>query len=177
MSDIFWGSAVIIFTMVVALSILWPARIGAPWIATTHTKVRRILELAEVKPADTVYDLGCGDGRVLLMAARRFGARAVGIEIDPLRYAWSKLIMRVFGVQDQVKVIWGNLFAEDLSSADVVVVYLLQHSNIKLMRKLWDELAPGTRVVSNVFIFPGWEVVHIDKEYHLYLYRIKPNQV
>jgi SAM-dependent methyltransferase len=156
------------------LSIAWSGIAGAPWLPSARHRVRRMLELAEVQPDDVVYDLGSGDGRVLLTAARDFGARAVGIEIDPLRCLWTRKRLAAQGLGDRTRVIWGNFFTENLSEADVVTVYLRQDTNNRLMDKLWRELRPGTRVVSNTFIFPGWEVETIDREEHLYLYRM-PN--
>jgi SAM-dependent methyltransferase len=154
------------------LSIAWSGVAGAPWLPSAQHRVRRMLELAEVQPGDVVYDLGSGDGRVLLTAIREFGARAVGIEIDPLRCLWTRRRLAGRGLSDRAHVIWGNFFHEDLSEADVVIVYLRQDTNNRLMDKLWHELKPGTRVVSNTFIFPGWTVETIDKDEHLYLYRI-----
>lgn len=159
------------------LSIAWSGVAGAPWLPSARHRVRRMLELAEVRPDDVVYDLGSGDGRVLLVAARDFGARAVGIEIDPLRCLWTRKHLAVRGLSDRTEVIWGNFFHEDLSGADIVTVYLRQDTNNRLMNKLWRELKPGTRVVSNTFIFPGREVETIDRDEHLYLYRIHNDAV
>ena len=155
------------------ISIVWTGPRGAPWLPSSRANVRRMLVMADLKPDEVLYDLGSGDGRVLLMAARDVGARAVGIEIDPVRCLWTRIRIAVLGLQDRVQVVRGDLFDQDMSQADVVVVYLLQPTNIKLMRKLWRELRPGTRVVSNTFIFPGWEPTYIDRERHLYLYTIR----
>ena len=100
-------------------------------------------------------DLGCGDGRMIITAVRRYGARAVGIEIDPLRYLWCQFLVSVLGLRDRVKIIFGNFFSQDLSDADVITCYLLQDTNEKLEGKLKQELRPGTRVVSHDFTFPG----------------------
>jgi len=162
---------------VIILSIAWSGVAGAPWLPSARHRVRRMLELAEVQPEDVVYDLGSGDGRVLLVAARDFGARAVGIEIDPFRCAWTQMHLKARGLSDRAQVTWGNFFHQDLSGADVVTVYLRQDTNNRLMDKLWRELQPGARVVSNTFIFPGWEVETIDREEHLYLYRIRDEAV
>jgi cyclopropane fatty-acyl-phospholipid synthase-like methyltransferase len=164
----------IIITLTI-LSIAWSGVAGAPWLPSARHRVRRMLELAAVQPDDVVYDLGSGDGRVLLTAAQDFGARAVGIEIDPLRCLWTQKRLTAQGLDDQTDVIWGNFFNEDLSEADVVTVYLRQDTNNRLMKKLRSELRPGARVVSNTFIFPGWEVETIDREEHLYLYHIRNN--
>jgi cyclopropane fatty-acyl-phospholipid synthase-like methyltransferase len=166
--------AAILGATLTLISILWPTRFGAPWLPSSRRDIRGMLALAGVEPDEVVYDLGSGDGRVLITAARDFDARAVGIEIDPLRMAWSRLRVRMLGLGDRVTVIWGNLFNEDVSDADVVVVFLRQDTNVKLLRKLQRELRPGARVVSNTFVFPGWKTAAIDREAHLFLYRIPP---
>lgn len=159
--------------VIISISLLWTAPAGAPWLPTSRKHVRRMLSLAGVQPGEVVYDLGSGDGRVLFIAAREFGARAVGIELDPLRYAWTQVWITLSGLRGQVRVIWGNFFTQDISEADVVTVYLLPKTNIRLWRKLWRELRPGARIVSNIFIFPGIVPAHIDKEAHLYLYKVE----
>ncbi len=156
-----------------AFSVLWTGPLGAPWVPTARRTVRKMLALAEVGPGDVVYDLGAGDGRLLILAAQEFGARAVGIEIDPLRCLWIRLRVRALGLQDRVRVIRGNFFDQDLSEADVVVMYLMQKTNERLMHKFWRELRPNTRIVSRAFVFPGWEFAALDRDDHLYLYRMK----
>ncbi|NIM93021.1 MAG: SAM-dependent methyltransferase [Anaerolineales bacterium] len=128
-----------------------------------------MLRLAEVGPDDVVYDLGCGDGRTIITAARTYGSRAVGIEIDPLRYLWCQFLISILGLRDQVKIIYGNFFTQDLSDADIITCYLLQDTNEKLEGKLKRELRPGARVVSNSFTFPGLSKVRQDGDARLYL--------
>jgi SAM-dependent methyltransferase len=130
--------------------------------------------MAEVGPGDIVYDLGCGDGRMIVTAARRYGARAVGIEIDPLRYLWCQTLITVLGLRDRVRVVYGSFYRQDLSGADVVTCYLLQSTNEKLEGKLKRELHPNTRVVSNEFTFPGLHLRRRDGEAKLYLYHPRP---
>jgi predicted RNA methylase len=131
--------------------------------------VHTMLTLAEVGPEDLLYDLGCGDGRMIVTAVRRYGARAVGIEIDPLRYLWCQVLITILGLRNRVKIIFGNFFKQDLSDADVVTCYLLQDTNEKLEVKLKQELRSGTRVVSNDFTFPGLSKVRQQGEARLYL--------
>jgi ribosomal protein L11 methylase PrmA len=155
--------------------ILWPRFRGAPWAPTSRRTIHKMLTLAKVRPGDVVYDLGSGDGRILVMAARRFGARAVGIEIDPLFCLWTRLMIAVLGLRHQVQVIRGDLFDQDLSQADVITCYLLPGTNERLVGKLERELCPGTRVVSKRFSLPGWSPVHQDGEARLYVYEIGGN--
>jgi predicted RNA methylase len=131
--------------------------------------VHNMLTLAEVEPGDVVYDLGCGDGRVIITAARRFGAQAVGIEVDPLRYLWCQLLITVLRLRKRVTVIFGDFFKQDLSDADVVTCYLLQDTNQKLVVKLLRELRPGARVVSNTFTFVGVEAVRAHGQARVYV--------
>jgi predicted RNA methylase len=125
--------------------------------------------MAQVGPGDLVYDLGCGDGRMIVTVARRYGARAMGIEIDPPRYLWCQMLITVLGLRDRVRIIYGDFFNQDLSDADVVTRYLLQDTNDKLEGKFKQELHPGTRVVSNTFFFPGLRQVRQDDEAGPYL--------
>jgi SAM-dependent methyltransferase len=167
------GCLVLLVCVVGIISILWTDLKGAPYVATPRHTVRRMLELAEVGPEDLVYDLGSGDGRVLWLAAQKFGARAVGIEIDPIRYAWTKLLIRFKGLERQVDVIKADFFKVDLSAATVITAYLLRDTNRKLMKKLASELPPGARVVSRKYIFPDWELIVEDRENELYVYLVE----
>jgi SAM-dependent methyltransferase len=162
--------------LVLVITFAWTGFFGAPWVPTSMKMVHKMLAMAEVGPDDLVYDLGCGDGRMIITAARDFGARAVGIEIDPLRYLWCQALVSVLGLRDRVKIVYGNIFTQDLSEADVVACYLLQATNLKLERKLKKELRPGIRVVSNRFSFPGLYKVRQDGEARLYLCNFKQDE-
>jgi cyclopropane fatty-acyl-phospholipid synthase-like methyltransferase len=125
--------------------------------STPDTRVRGMLELAKVGRDDTVYDLGCGDGRILIAAARDYGARGVGIEIDPELVRVARENARKAGVSDKVEIRQGNMFEVDLSGATVVALYLLEHLNLRLRPRLQRELRPGARVVSHVFGMGDWK--------------------
>ncbi len=161
-----------IILIIIFASIFWTQFRGALWVPTPLATVKKMLVMADVKPGEVVYDLGSGDGRVIVTAARQFGANAVGIEVDPLRYVWTQTMITIFKLRGQVKVIWGDFFNQDLSQADVVTVYLQQETNLRLMNKLMRELRPGTRVVSHTFIFPGWKIINQDEKANLYVYKI-----
>jgi SAM-dependent methyltransferase len=127
------------------------------YVPTPDAVVDAMLQAANVKAGDIVYDLGSGDGRILIAAARKYGARGVGIEIDPALVARAKENAEAAGVADRVRFVTGNLFAADLSEATVVTLYLLQSINERLRPKLVRELKPGARVVSHVFnMGPEW---------------------
>lgn len=148
---------------------------GAPYVPLEEDLVERLLQIAEVKPEDTVYDLGSGDGRVIIMAALRYGARGVGIEIDKLRYLYSKFRAFVLRVNDRVSFINDSFANVDVSEASVVTVFLLTETNDIIRETLERELKPGTRVVSAAFEFSDWKPVYVDHEHQtpygpLYLY-------
>lgn len=114
-----------------------------------------MLETAQVTTQDLVYDLGAGDGKIAIEAARRYGARAVGIEFDPQMAEHARQNAKNAGVADKVKIITGDIFAEDFSQATVVTLYLLPSLNVKLYPALMD-MKPGTRIVSNTFTIGSW---------------------
>jgi SAM-dependent methyltransferase len=165
-----WPLAILVVVVVLVISFSWTNLRGAPWVPSTMETVHKMLTIAEVGPDDVVYDLGCGDGRTIVTAARRYGARAVGIEIDPLRYIWCQALITVLGLRNRVNVIYGNFFNQDLSDANVVTCFLLQSTNNQLEEKFKRELTSGTRVVSNTFTFSELEEVREDGEANLYMY-------
>jgi ubiquinone/menaquinone biosynthesis C-methylase UbiE len=127
------------------------------YVPTPQAVVEAMLEIAEVKASDVVYDLGSGDGRIVITAAKKYGARGVGIEIDPALVKQATENAAAAGVSDRVRFMTQNLFASDISEATVVTLYLLQSINERLRPKLVRELKPGTRVVSHVFnMGPEW---------------------
>lgn len=159
-----------IVASIALISVSWSHRRGAPWAPTPLRKVRMMLEMASVGPGDVVYDLGCGDGRTIVTAARRYGAHAVGIEIDPLRYLWCQLLITVLGLRNRVRIVYGDFFSQDLSGADIVTCYLLQSTNEKIQEKFMRELHPHTRVVSYAFTFPSLHLVRSDRYADVYVY-------
>jgi|SRR5262245_39823966 len=127
------------------------------YVPTPQAVVDAMLDGAAVNSRDVVYDLGSGDGRIVITAARKYGARGVGIEIDPALVAQATKNAAAAGVSDHVRFVTGNLFTTDISEATVVTLYLLQSINERLRPKLVRELKPGTRVVSHVFnMGPEW---------------------
>ena len=168
-----WASTIKISLLIFVISVLWTKYRGAPWAPTPFSMVHKMLTMAEVGPEDVVYDLGCGDGRMIVAAVRNYGARAVGIEIDPLRYAWCQILITALGLRDRVRIIYGDFYKQDLRDATVVTCYLLQSTNNKLQAKFKNELHPETRVVTNFFTFPQLHLVSRDDEDKLYLYTLK----
>lgn len=127
------------------------------YVPTPQEVVDAMLDVAKVGPDDLVYDLGCGDGRIVVTAAKKFGAHGVGIDIDPQRIKEANENVASAGVGDKVEIRQADLFETDLSQASVVTLYLLSSLNLKLRPKLWKELKVGSRVVSHAFSMGDWE--------------------
>lgn len=165
----------ICLAVLTAVWVGWNLTLDALWQPTDRVTVRRILFLAEVKPGECVVDLGCGDGRIVIAAARLFGAQGIGIEIDPARVLWARGWAVLAGVKDRVRIVRKDMYKVDLHSADVVVLFLSPDANFKLQDKLRRELHPGARIVSYYHPIWGWEPneVGVAKTgYPLFLYRI-----
>lgn len=124
------------------------------YVPTPKDLVRKMLRVAGVRRGETVFDLGAGDGRILIDAVRGFGARAVGVEMDPERLA--RIQERLTATGTEATVLAGDLMRVDLSSADVVTIYLSESVNAKLAEKLRNELKPGARIISLDYVLPGW---------------------
>lgn len=162
---------------------IWLARAVARspdviFVPTPNKVVDRMLEMAQVTAKDLVYDLGCGDGRIVITAAKRYGARGVGVDIDPERIKEANANLTAAGVADKVKFIQGDLFETDISAATVVTLYLLTSLNLKLKPKLLSELKPGTRVVSHAFDMGDWKPEkedYVDGS-NVYLWRVPPRK-
>ena len=127
------------------------------FVPTPQEVVDAMLEVAKVTKNDVVYDLGSGDGRIPVTAAKKYGARAIGIDIDPQRIKEANANAQAAGVTDKVKFLNQDLFTTDISEATVVTLYLLPSLNVKLMPKLKAELKPGTRIVSHAFDMGDWK--------------------
>jgi threonine/homoserine/homoserine lactone efflux protein/phospholipid N-methyltransferase len=150
------------------LSVAW----GAPWVPSSFATIRRMLEMAGVKPGEVVIDLGAGDGRIVVIAARSYGASAIGVEIDPLRCLVANAAITLLGLRQHAHVHLGDMFTFDTSVGDVVVLYLLQGTNQRIKDKLIRELRPGARVVSHTFSMTGWVPVALDDRRGIFVYEI-----
>jgi SAM-dependent methyltransferase len=162
-----------------ALTLLWIGwnfTLDALWQPTDRVTVRRMLLLGEVGPADHVVDLGCGDGRIVVTAARDFGARATGVEVDPFRVLWARAWALLAGVRRRVRIVRGNMYTHDVSNASVVVLFLSATANFRLQERMRHELPPDARVVSYYHPIWGWEPDLIGEArdgYPIYVYRMR----
>ena len=133
-----------------------PPALDDIFVATDLQVVRAMLEAAKVGPADVVYDLGCGDGRIVITAAQRYGARGVGVDLDPERIREARENAARAGVTDRVTFVQQDLFATDVSGASVVALYLSPEINLRLRPMLLRDLRPGSRVISHQFDMGDW---------------------
>ena len=148
----------IISVMVLEAQTAKPLRApDVPYVPTTEQAVQAMLKLADVKKTDVVYDLGCGDGRIVIAAANKYGARSVGIDINPVRISEAKENARKAGVERLVRFEENDLFQADIHEASVVTLFLLSDVNLKLRPRLLRELKPGTRIISNTFDMGDWK--------------------
>ena len=151
----------------------------APYVATPLDVVDRMLTLARVGPSDVVYDLGCGDGRVVIMAAQKFGARGVGVDIDPALVEQATANAKAADVADRATFRVQDALTVDVSPATVVTLYLLAAANARLRPTLMEQLRPGARIVSHNFPIGDWEPDVVDnftdaggRKRTLYLWRV-----
>jgi precorrin-6B methylase 2 len=153
----------------------------APVYPTPQAVVERMLTLADVRPGEMVYDLGCGDGRIVITAATKFSARAVGVEIRRDIYESTRARVASLRLSDRVRIVHGNALKTDLTQADVVTLYLLTSSNERLRPILEAQLKPGARVVSHDFEIRGWKPEQTEKmmvqgrPHTIYAYKIGTN--
>jgi hypothetical protein len=172
--------AVYIFSIILfVFGLLWllvPAIYGLPSRPTNPNRIRAALKLANLKPDEVLYDLGSGDGRVLIIAAREFGAKAVGIEIGPTQrvVSWVKVLYN--GSSDRVRVEAGNFYKSDVRDADVVFIYATSTEVAKLASHLEKQMKPGSRVVSISTDFPEWEPSTFDGHELIFVYDMPPTE-
>lgn len=154
----------------------------APYVASPITVAKKMLEIADVKPDETVFDLGCGDGRILIIAAQEFGAKGIGIELNPNLVKESRAKIEELKLNNRIQIVQGDLMKTDLSQADVVTMYLTTGANEKIRPKLETELKSGARVVTHDFSIPKWvalQEIRFRDDYRthtIYLYR-KPKSI
>ncbi|HSX10064.1 MAG TPA: 50S ribosomal protein L11 methyltransferase [Candidatus Saccharimonadales bacterium] len=162
----------VIVILLFLLSMLWPPDSPwSPWWRTTTQLARIECKLAKVKKGDVIYDLGCGDGTALTIAAKEFGASGVGIEIDPFRAWIAKIKVKIFGVSDRIEIRRDSFWNQDITDATVIFMYLIPKTLVKLRTRFLKELKPGTRVVTFVYKM-DLPLIAEDKKAELYCYEI-----
>lgn len=170
---IFYGISVLLLVLA-SLWIVIPAFYGLPSKPTKPDRIRRALELADLQPDETLYDLGAGDGRVLLIAAKEFGAKVVGVDIGPVQcmLSWLKVVKNGLGSRVQVKL--KNFYKLDLTTANVVFIYGTSRESKKLTPFLKNQMKSGSRLVSISADFPEWEPTKFDEQDLIFVYEMPP---
>ncbi len=158
--------------LILAGMVIVPIFFGAPWHPLMPGTIRRILRFAELGPGETICDLGCGEGRVLITAAKEFSATAMGVEIDPLKTVLARLLSKINKVDDRVQVVRGNLFDFDPGSADVLYLYLTHQAMDKLFPEILKKLKPTVRIVSYRFCLRGMTPEKVSEDKTLFLYQL-----
>lgn len=177
MSSDFWTPVILLGAVFLALFGLWvvvPTLAGLPWRPTALDRARKALKLAGLAPGEMLFDLGSGDGRVLVLAAREFQAKAVGVEISPLHCLMSWLSARLNRVGGLVRIHRGDFYTVDLSQADVVFAYMTSAQTARIKPTLESGLRHGARVVTISFDLDGWEPQEVDRDELIFLYRMPP---
>jgi hypothetical protein len=168
-----YGLSILLFILI-SLWMLIPALYGLPLVPTKPERIRKALHLARLRPNQTLYDLGAGDGRVLFLAASEFRAKAVGIEIGPVQCLWLWLKIKLSGLEHQIEVRWKNFYKADLTQADIVYVYATSAEAVRLAPHLEKQLKNGARVVSISADFPAWEPSALDQHDLIFVYEMPP---
>ncbi len=169
---VFWLS--VLFFVLILLWILVPALYGLPPVPTNRDRIQHALQLANLQPGETLYDLGAGDGRVLLIAAHDFKAKAVGIEIGPIQCILIWLRITAGGYGDSITIHWGDFYKENLKDADVVFVYATSKEVMKLAPHLASQMKPGSRLISISADISDWEPALVDDHDLIFIYEMPP---
>ena len=165
-----WAFVLLVGAIILACMVVLPIFSGAPWHPLFMGTIRRILNFSEIKPGETLCDLGCGDGRILITAAKEYSARGVCVEIDPIKVGLARLLVKWENTDEKVKIICGNFFEFDPQNADVLYLYLTHQAMDRLFPEILKKLKPTARIVSYRFCIRGMtpEKVSLDKTLFLY---------
>jgi SAM-dependent methyltransferase len=151
--------------------------LDVPYVPTPQRVVEAMLDMVDLRDGDVVWDLGCGDGRLVITAAKRKAIKGIGVDIDPRRIKESKANAKNQGVEDRVEFRVANLFETDFSDATVLTMYLLESVNLKLRPVILRDLAPGARIVSNTFHMGAWEADKKESKSHTIYHWVVPANV
>ena len=173
-----WTFFLLAGLIILAGMVVLPVFFGAPWHPLMPFTIRRILKFIDIRPGETIFDLGCGDGRVLITAAKEYSAKGVGLEIDPIKVGLARLLAKLKKADSQVKIIRGNIFDFDPSEADIVYLYLTHQAMDKLFPEILKKLKPTVRIVSYRFCIRGMIPDKVSADKTLFLYQLaKGNEI
>ena len=152
--------------------VVLPAFFGSPWHPLTSETIKSILDFADIQPGEKIYDLGSGDGRVLIRASQDYDAVGVGLEIDPLKVWISRKLARLAGVSDRVQILRKNFNHFDFRDADIIYVYLTHQALDRLFPRILPYLKPSTRIVSYRFCLRNMQPCKVNEKQNLFMYRL-----
>ena len=167
-----WAFFLLCGFIILAGIVILPVFSGAPWHPLFPGTIRRILNFSEIKKGEILYDLGCGDGRVLIAAAKEYSANGIGVEIDPIKVGLARFLVKLKKVDERIKIIRGNIFDFDPQNADVVYLYLTHQAMDKLFPDILKKLKPTVRIVSYRFYIRGMTPEKVNAEKNLFLYQL-----
>ena len=167
-----WTFFLLAGLIVLAGMVVLPIFFGAPWHPLMPHTIRRILNFVDIRPWEMICDLGCGDARVLITAAKKYSAKGVGVEIDPIKVGLARLLVKLKKVDGQVSIIRGNIFDFDPSDADVVYLYLTHQAMDKLFPEILKKLKPTVRIVTYRFCIRGMTPEKVSADKTLFLYQL-----
>ena len=165
-----------VLVLVYGLWLIVPFFYRLPWVPTDKARARKALQMANLKPGETFYDLGAGDGRILLLAAEEFGAKAIGVEASPLQYLVASARGFFSGSRQNIQVRRENFYKADFSDADVLFAYMTPDHAIRFQDKFVDQLKDGARVVMIAFDFPHWMPSDVDQGALIFMYEMPPQE-
>lgn len=168
-----------LFSLGVLIYGLWlivPFFYRLPWVPTDKDRARKALQMAKLQPGEIFYDLGAGDGRILLLAAEEFGAKAIGVEASPLQYLVAVARSFFSGNRQNIQVRRENFYKADFSDADVLFAYMTPDHAIRFQDKFVQQLKPGARVVMIAFDFPHWMPSDVDQKDLIFMYEMPPQE-
>ena len=163
---------ILLFSLVLAAIVIIPVLFGAPWHPLSNKNIDRIIKFADLKPGEKFYDLGSGDGRVLIAASRENCVRGIGVEIDPIKVWLSRCFTTTAKLTDKIQIYRGNMYDFDVSEADVIYLYLTHQALDRLFPKILSRVKPSVRIVCYRFCIRNMEPVKVNKDKNLFLYRV-----
>jgi cyclopropane fatty-acyl-phospholipid synthase-like methyltransferase len=158
--------------LLLAVMVIGPALFGAPWHPISRRDLKRALDFCDAKAGEHIFDLGSGDGRVLITAAKDYGLPGTGIEIDPIKVWLANLRVRWAGVQDKVKILRGNIFDTDYREADILFIYLTHQALDKLFPDILEQLKPNIKILCYRFCIQGMTPDKVNADKTLFLYTL-----
>lgn len=163
---------VLAFFLLLAAMVILPVFFGAPWHPLSDKNIDRIINFADLQPGEKFYDLGSGDGRVLIAASHEKCVRGVGVEIDPIKVWISRCFVKTRELSDKINIHRGNMYDFDVSEADVIYLYLTHQALDRLFPEILDRVKPSVRIVCYRFCIRNMEPVKVNEDRNLFLYRV-----